>query len=226
MIYVNRTLVPTILNRNAHTWQAEYTNAINAYNVNPNALNKENKKQAEKKYNHYLIKAALKNMFSGKCAYCESHVIHIDYGHIEHYKPKASYPNECFNWENLLLGCAICNGSQYKGDHFPLAHQNGPIINPTLEDPRDFLSFEFDVKTGTANIIEKNLRGLTTKSLLGLNRPDLVRHRSSVVKMMVFAAIKASKGDHEALIEIKRCCNKDEEYSAFAIELCKHFNII
>jgi hypothetical protein len=43
--------------------------------------------------------------------------------------------------------------------------------------------------------------------------------------MMAFAAINASNGDNAARLEILRCCNADEEYSAFAIELCKHFNI-
>jgi len=225
MIHVIRTPEPPILTKKANKWLKEYLNAIKTFNANPIAANKEKKKNAEKKYNHYQIKIALKNMFFRKCDYCESHVLHIDYGHIEHYKPKSMFPDQCFDWENLLLGCSVCNGPEYKSNHFPLSNQKGPIINPTIENPSDFLRFEFDPKTGTANIIDKYPRGLTTKSLLGLNRPDLVRHRSSVVKMMVFAAIKASNGDNAALLEIKRCCNKDEEYSAFAIELCNHFNL-
>ncbi len=225
MIQVNRTPVPPILTRKANKWLTDYLNAINTYKLKPNAANKKIKNKTEIKYNHHHIKTALKDMFAGKCAYCESHIMHIDYGHIEHYKPKSLFPNECFKWENLLLGCSICNGPEYKGNHFPLVAPNGPLINPTIENPDDFLSFKFDAVTGTANVIDKHPRGLTTKNLLGLNRPDLVRHRSFVVKMMVFAAIKASKGDPHALAVIKTCCKSDMEYSAFALELCKHFNI-
>ncbi|MCX6270100.1 MAG: TIGR02646 family protein [Bacteroidetes bacterium] len=225
MIRVNRTPKPTILIDNEDTWLNNYLRADKKYSDNPNPANKKGKDTAERKYNHSEIKTALKTMFSDKCAYCESHIAHIDYGHIEHYKPKSRFKMECFNWDNLLLGCAICNSPKYKSDHFPGGAQHGPIVNPTEEDPSNFFSFEFDEKTGTANVIEKHPRGLTTKNLLGLNRPELVRHRSSIVKLMAYAAIKASNGDNDARIVILKCCKKEEEYSAFAIELCKHFNI-
>jgi uncharacterized protein (TIGR02646 family) len=224
MIFVNRTPEPPILTNNAIIWLNDYRNSLNNYNLNPNKDNKKNKKKAENKYNHKQIKDALINMFSGKCAYCESHIAHVDYGNIEHFKPKSKFVNECFNWDNLLLSCTICN-TQYKRDLFPTSAENGPLIDPTYENPSQFLRFEFDSTTGTANVFEKNQRGITTKDLLGLNRPDLVRHRSKVVRMMVFIAIKASGGDIDAYIEIKRCCSVFQEYSAFAKELCDHFNL-
>ncbi len=225
MIQVNRTPEPLVLTNNAIIWLTSYRNAVNAYIANPSIANRRRKNIEENRYRQAQIKEALIHMFSGKCAYCESQILHIDYGHIEHYRPKSLFPDECFNWENLLLGCSICNGPLFKGNQFPIAAQNGPLIDPTVEDPEHFLSFEFDANTGTANVFDKTPRGFTTKNLLGLNRPALVRHRSKAVRKMTFAALKASKGDADALVEIKKCCNADEEYSAFAIELCRHFNI-
>ncbi len=164
-------------------------------------------------------------MFSGKCAYCESHIAHIDYGHIEHFRPKSKYPGLCFEWKNLLLGCAICNGSTYKGTNFPTAKLNGPIVNPTTENPDDFLTFIYDPLTGVSSVLGKNKRGDTTWKLLGLNRTELVKHRNSMVRKLSFVAIQASKGDLDALNELKSCLNKDEEYSAFAKMLFKKFKL-
>jgi uncharacterized protein (TIGR02646 family) len=193
MIQVNRTHEPTVLKKNASAWSKKYISEVNAYIANPNPANKKRKEIAEKRYNHQKVKNSLKCMFEGKCAYCESHVGHIDYPHIEHYRPKSKFPALCFDWNNLLLGCTVCNGIEFKGDKFPEIAEDGPLVNPVNEDPNNFFLFEFDEKTGTANVIEKNPRGKTTKDILGLNRPLLVRHRSDIVRLMAFIAIKASK---------------------------------
>ena len=83
-------------------------------------------------------------MFGGKCAYCESRITHVDYGHIEHHVPKAGpngRPKRTFQWSNLLLACGRCNGSENKGDRFPTARQGGPIVNPCKDDPADHFEF-------------------------------------------------------------------------------------
>ena len=152
-------------------------------------------------------------------------ISHVGYGHIEHYKPKSKYPADCFEWENLLLGCEICNGSQYKGDKFPLAHEGGPFINPCDENPDDFFEFEFDRATGTANVIPQNRRADTTERELGLNRPDLVKHRSNVVRKLAYVALRARDGDADALAELQRCMENDQEYAAFARALSKRFHL-
>jgi uncharacterized protein (TIGR02646 family) len=216
---------PQILIKNSQKWLNNYLQAREAYNQNPTKQNKKRKENAEKKYNHKQVRTALIIMFSHKCAYCESHVTHVDYPHIEHYKPKSLFPELCFSWENLLLGCSVCNGAEYKGDQFP-ENAIGSIINPVVEkNPEDFLVFQYDPETATANVLEKNPRGKLTKDLLGLNRPDLVRHRSKIVSKMAFIATKAKGGDNEAHAIITSCCNIDEEYSAFAKSLRKHFNL-
>lgn len=225
MIFVDRIDEPASLIANKVSWLNSYLTAIANYVANPTINNKRVKTLAENKYRQLDIKTSLKNMFEGKCAYCESHLAHVSYGHIEHFKPKSSYPQDCFNWNNLLLGCEICNGTQYKSTHFPLANENGPIVDPTSDDPNNFFDFEYDPITGLANVLGKNDRGIKTESLLGLNRPDLIKHRSRIVRRIAFVAIKASKGDNEAIIEMRRLVEKDEEYSAFSIALTKKFGL-
>ena len=216
MIKIQRTTEPAVLAKHKARWRKNYLEAISAYDTDNSPQTKRNKENAENKYNHAKVREALKVMCFGKCAYCESHVLHIGYAHIEHYMPKTKYPALCFEWDNLLLGCARCNGAQFKGDKFPLANEGGPFINPCDEEPVDFFEFEFDSLTGTANVLPKNIRGETTERELGLNCPELVKHRSDAVRKLAYCALRANDGDAGALAELKCCMNNDQEYAAFA----------
>lgn len=226
MIPIQRTPEPNILRRHKLRWRNRYLAALAAYCATPSASSKRNKERAENKYHHPDIKQALNEMCGGKCAYCESHILHVDYGHIEHFQPKSRYPERCFDWENLLLGCAVCNGAEYKSDKCPLADAGGPLINPCHEDPQGFFAFEYDPATGTANVVPKNVRGTTTERELGLNRPELVKHRSAVVRKIAFVALRAKEGDADALSELQRCMANDQEYAAFARAFAQRFNLL
>lgn len=219
MIKVAKGHKPEILAQKADEWTRDYLDKVARYNSEPTRRHQSQKKQAEKRYRHRQIKEALKTDFASKCAYCESYIAHIDYGDIEHFRPKSKFPELCFNWDNLLLSCGICNDSAHKGDFFPGAAEGGPLINPTEEEPAIFFKFEFDAQTGVANVIPVHQRGHITERLLGLNRKDLIQHRSSVVGKMAYVAIKASQGDAEALHLFRECCNPRSEYSAFATPL-------
>ncbi len=226
MIFVHRVVEPASLVSNKAKWLNDYLLAINIYNANPTKINKKPVITAENKYRQSDVKVSLKAMFEGKCAYCESHLAHVSYGHIEHFKPKSIFPEDCFSWSNLLLGCEVCNGSQFKSTNFPLTDDNGPLVNPTVENPFDFFEFEYDPNTGLANVLGKVNRGITTERILGLNRPDLLKHRSRIVRRIAFVAIKASQGDDSALIEMRKLVGNDEEYSAFSIAFSNKFGLV
>jgi uncharacterized protein (TIGR02646 family) len=160
--------------------------------------------------------------FHGKCAYCESKITHVDYGHIEHFRPKAGskgYPELTFEWTNLLLACGVCNGAEYKSDRFPEANEGGPIINPCEEDPSSHLSFVFDPVTKLASVYGKTRRGETTEALFGLNRAELRDYRSRRVRHLLALVQYASTDPAaaELLSEAKQSC---AEYAAFARALC------
>jgi len=60
---------------------------------------------------------------------------------IEHFWPKIRYRQRVFRWDNLLWICSGCN--RQKGDRFSLDGQHRPLlIDPTAEDPWDFLYFD------------------------------------------------------------------------------------
>ncbi len=124
------------------------------------------------------------------------------------------------------MACGKCNGKANKGDNFPLTNEGTPLlVNPVNDDPIDYFTFEFDIDTGTANVISLNERGEVTESTLGLNRTELVLHRSEIVRLMVYCALKAMDGDETAIQMIHELCKKEKEYSAFARSLVERFNL-
>jgi uncharacterized protein (TIGR02646 family) len=154
-------------------------------------------------------------MFHGKCAYCESKVTHVDYGHIEHYRPKSLFPELTFEWDNLLLACGICNGAEHKGDRFPEAADGGPLLNPCEEEPAPHLRFSFDQRAGLASVYGRTGRGRTTERLLGLNRPELRKFRSRVIKKLAVLA-QLAKTNPSAAALLAEAKQDDEPYAAFA----------
>lgn len=68
------------------------------------------------------VVATLKSAFNGKCAYCESKILHVAPPDIEHFRPKGEVAEDdthpgywwlASDWENLLLSCRDCNASRY-----------------------------------------------------------------------------------------------------------------
>lgn len=71
-----------------------------------------------------------------RCMYClDSHGCDI-----EHFRPKSSYPKWMFKWNNLLLCCTECG--RIKGSQFPLDGKRPMLIDPTKEEPWDYLDFD------------------------------------------------------------------------------------
>lgn len=208
MIKVARSPKPDILERNQQAWTRALLDASTDVE----------KRKAEGKYRHRSIKDALVAMFHGKCAYCESKISHVEYGHIEHFKPKSRFPDLTFEWTNLLLSCPICNGFEYKGDHFPEAPEGGPLINPCDETPAKHFEFVFDRIAKLASIIGKTNRGQTTETIIGLNRYDLRAYRSKVI-MMLCVLSDYAKTDPDAKILLEEACRDEGEYAAFVRSL-------
>jgi uncharacterized protein (TIGR02646 family) len=176
------------------------------------------RRRAEVKYRNAQIKNALVRMFSGKCAYCESQIRHIEYGHIEHFHPKRGprgRPDLTFEWSNLLLACGVCNGPEYKSDAFPNEDEGGPLVNPCEDDPEDHFVFCFDRVTRLASIHGKTARGTVTEQLLGLNRRELREYRSSRVRSLIALSFYVST-DPEAAKLLDEAKQSTAEYAAFA----------
>ena len=63
---------------------------------------------------------------SNKCAYCETSMLAVAFGDVEHYRPKSRYWWLAYVYDNYLASCAICN-QRFKSDQFEFA---GPAMPP------------------------------------------------------------------------------------------------
>jgi len=161
-------------------------------------------------YKHPDNKTALKASTSDKCMYCESKVTHIDYGDVEHIKPKSKYPNLEFEWSNHGFSCSICNRT-YKKDKYDEAT---PLINPYDDEPSEHIIFNGAIvfaKQGSE-------RGELSIIDLGLNRAELIEKRQEkideidkVIKVCFRTTNETLRNN--ALDELKNEANNDKEYS-------------
>jgi uncharacterized protein (TIGR02646 family) len=134
-----------------------------------------------------VLKPHLREMFHGKCGYCEVNISHSDDAVVDRFRPfsgirdkTAYYPDLywwlTFNWENLIYSCKECQ--QYKANYFPidgvramtiadnLEKENCLLVDPCADDPN--LHFSYD-KNGI--ILPLTLKGKQTIELLRLDRP-------------------------------------------------------
>jgi uncharacterized protein (TIGR02646 family) len=117
------------------------------------------------RYRHPQIKDALKVETHGKCAYCESTLLHIAFGDVEHISPKSLKLADTFRWDNLTLACDVCN--TYKKNI-------SNLIDPYVDDPSHHFRFMGPMLYANPN----EPRAVITAKQLKLNRPDLVTQRA------------------------------------------------
>jgi uncharacterized protein (TIGR02646 family) len=133
MIKVERVDCPEILvcgTDPRNSGEGEAIDAIEFYNDDANnqlPFKKMGKRGSRTKtsysvYSDKAIRNKLAKMFCGKCAYCESRIVTIYSGDIEHFRPKGGYRNSnslplvkpgyywlASDWNNLLFACPFCN---------------------------------------------------------------------------------------------------------------------
>jgi uncharacterized protein (TIGR02646 family) len=112
-----------------------------------------------------------------RCMFCSG----SEASDVEHYRPKAVFPEDAMTWENYLWSCTSCN--RPKGDRFPPdTEEGGRILNPREDDPWQFFFIdEFGILTPvydpTTNALDS--RATSTRDILKLNRDALQESRLS-----------------------------------------------
>ena len=121
---------------------------------------------SESEIKKLLKEALLEEQENSCCPYCETE-INLDKSHIEHIKPKNTFPKLLSDYNNLIACCLekkrCGNSKANKWDEL--------FINPVIENPEDY--FKYDIKTGKIIPIfkdgEKNKKASYTIDLLNLN---------------------------------------------------------
>ena len=134
-------------------------------------------------------KLALSAPAGDACYYCERD----RYRDIDHIRPKRHYPEQCFDWDNYVYACVICNQDMKKDKYgvidaagnlvrFDRTHDIAvpvpvgvdALIHIRSEDPLDFLML--DLSTGLFSIIVSGVdqvRAEFTRELFELNNGEL-----------------------------------------------------
>lgn len=147
---------------------------------------------AEKtRYRHPRVKAALVAETHGKCAYCESPLLHIHHGDVEHVQPKSLDPALTFEWSNLTLACEKCN--QNKSDKDPDVEH---IIDPYNDDPAIHLRFSGPLVFPLGTDL-----GTCTRTLLDLNRGELVEQRKERLEKLLLIIDSALRPKLPAVVK-------------------------
>jgi uncharacterized protein (TIGR02646 family) len=225
MIAVTRGTMPQKLQDSEADWINELLVDLGKPDVKPSDAPKGSR------YGHKEIKDALELMFGKKCAYCEGAYSATSYVHVEHFRPKAKYPCLAYRWTNLLPLCTVCNIN--KGDTFPLGPDGADavfninnddtddalLIDPTREDPTNFLYFE-----GALIVADKNTRGFLMIKTCQLNRSNLEDARRRLLRNVDKAIGKYELADwapdpkakQEATEELLEFVEPHAEFSACA----------
>lgn len=139
MIFVDRAAVgePAALSR---VWQGktETERAIDHYAAGPGGNGWNGKAFDFSVYKDDEVKEALRRLFHGKCAYCESRFSHVAPEDIEHWRPKGAVQLDdgseqkpgyywlAATWSNLLPSCIDCNRRRRQEDaRDPASTQSG-----------------------------------------------------------------------------------------------------
>lgn len=141
----------------------------------------------------YIIESLLL-MSHSKCCYCETALeTQAKAMQVDHFHFKEGYPNEVVSWENLLPSCSQCNSNKAIIDTYAK-----PMINPAIDDPKEYLYLKnYMIKSKDNSIGSK---GRNTVDELDLNNRDrLVTPR---VKISVDMLSKLSD-IHEKALSIK-----------------------
>lgn len=146
---------------------------------------------------------ALREVFNGKCAYCESVIpLEVTKSEYDHFRPKSGargFDKEfstdhywwlTYEWQNLYYCCANCN--QYKSTWFPveggrvpinipysdiLSFEKALLIDPCIDKPEEHLTFN---EEGEVDFL--SAKGKVTIEIIKLNRSELVEARRSVIQ--------------------------------------------
>ena len=186
-------------------------------------------------YQSPVVRKELKEVYNGKCAYCEQRVKlpkknqSKAFGNdltIEHYRPKTQYWWLAYSWDNLLPVCYDCNHT--KGDDFELNGtkikniREGEIDNihdlaiiyhieehPKFPHPEiDDLTFAFTFdKEG--NIYSENERCEEVIQKCQLNRSALSRKRIEIINKIKtdFQSIRTKEEFQELIENLKKESN-------------------
>lgn len=153
-------------------------------------------------WRHPQVRAALEEETAQRCAYCDSDLKPVAYGHIEHILPRRSRPELVVAWENLTLACEICNNKKSSYYSFEL-----PLVNPYADEVDNHILFIGD----SAWPAPGSDKGRKTIRLLELFRIDLKRARGKRIDYFASLVDSWSRLEGDAKSEVESIVREELE---------------
>lgn len=94
------------------------------------------------------IRACLGQMQGLRCAYCEGDLGVLNH-HIEHFRPRKTFPHLTFSWGNLYWSCDKADSCGHYKDHSAGTFDVSDLVDPCADDPDIYFRFRSD---GTISI--------------------------------------------------------------------------
>lgn len=165
---------PKILEDNATEWTKNLLESIKKYG-DYKSIPTDEKEKLLKYYRDDNIREPLFNSSYRKCSFCECKPEESSYIQVEHFYPKSLYPEKTFEWNNFLPACGKCN--LVKSDHDT---KNEEIVNPYIDNPSEFFSFNSLRMIPNQNCVEKDKAEKTIEEC-GLNENRLFTPRAALL---------------------------------------------
>lgn len=137
------------------------------------------------------LKPALEALSSGKCWYSEAKD-RVSYWHVDHYRPKSSYPWLAFDWRNMRLCGGMPNIA--KSDDFPLADETTRATAACPSTALEVALLLDPTRWGDPDLLTFN----------GAGEPTCADPRDTVADQRVKLSVKILNLDTEKLCEGRR----------------------
>jgi uncharacterized protein (TIGR02646 family) len=193
-------------------------------------------------YGDATVKDLLKSDQHEKCCFCEASFSETSYGDVEHFRPKLAYKKTgtkgyvypgyywlAYDWSNLLYSCEMCNRT-YKKNEFPLgneltrtlfhnhinpvAGEDRLLIDPTIEDPADFIMFKQEVPVA----VNGNAKGAKTIEVLKLDRMNDTRLKHIKALQAILVLTNIDTNNEQQLSNVLNTLNIPRDKLIVAIE--------
>jgi uncharacterized protein (TIGR02646 family) len=200
MIHVSRSRVPEPASLTSATAEGSRREATEFFGRSQRSRRQETFPFNPRVYLAEDVIAALRELFAGKCAYCETLIGQTERPEVDHFRPMqgaigqdGSYADDhywwlAYEWSNLYLACPDC--VRRKGQRFPVAGRRAAVgardagllrerpllLDPCRDKPEEHLVFSEDgfVSSGTEP-------GRITIEVLDLNRAQRTDERAAEV---------------------------------------------
>lgn len=193
MIKIQKQPPPQVLIDYKDMWTQQLLEAVKLYGEFSKIPDAEKNKLLSH-YRHQDIRSALAESSHYKCAFCECKPGESGNIEVEHFEPKSIYPDQAFDWDNLLPACRKCN--EAKTDHDT---RIAPIINPAKEDPETLLTYNYLQMVPLDGSGEED-KAKRTIEVCNLNSNRLYSARSELMKCLTIY-FDELKGKIELILE-------------------------